>query len=76
MNSEKYRELMLRFAKELHDVGVTDDMLVAVKDQCDRHQNAASTSSDAITDRFVYRHDGYMIEAVRSVKLIAKKCSN
>ena len=26
MNNKKYEDLMLRFAKEIHDVGVTEDM--------------------------------------------------
>lgn len=74
MNKEKYEELMLRFAKELHDVGVTENMKKLVEDQYTRTPNVAGCGFDETTDRFVYRHDGYMIEAVRTVKLTVKKC--
>ena len=75
MHKEKYEELLLRFAKELHDVGVTEDMQKIIKSQCDRTPNVISASSDETTDRFTYRHDGYMVEAVRTVTLVVKKCS-
>ena len=75
MNKEKYEDLLLRFAKELHDVGVTEDMKKLVEDQYTNRPNIANTLADEITDRFSYRHDGYMIEAVRTVKLVIKKVS-
>ena len=37
MNKEKYEELMLRFAKELHDVGVTDKLKKSVETQYNKH---------------------------------------
>ena len=74
MNKEKYEELLLRFAKELHDVGVTEDMKKIIESQSSRHPNTASASTEEVTDRFVYRHNGYMIEAVRTIELVVKKC--
>jgi len=75
MNKEKYEDLTLRFAKELHDVGVTDNMKRIVEAQYTRHPNSINTSTEETTDRFTYRHGGYMIEAVRTVKLVVKKCA-
>lgn len=75
MNKEKYQDLMLRFAKELHDVGVTDNLKELIKDTYTRTPNIAGVEQTENTDRFTYRHDGYMIEAVRTVKLVVKKRS-
>ena len=75
MHKEKYEELLLRFAKELHDVGVTEDMKKIVEAQYTRAPNLSNSGAEAVTDRFSYRHDGYMIEATRMVKLVVKKCS-
>jgi len=74
MNKEKYEELMLRFAKELHDVGITESVTKIVNDQLSRAPNVICASAEESTDRFVYRHEGYMIEAFRIVKLSVKKC--
>ena len=74
MNREKYEELMLRFAKEVNDVGVSQELLDLIRDQLERMPNAKTACNDETTDRFVYRHDGYMIEAVRTVRLIVKTC--
>lgn len=74
MNKERYEDLLLRFAKELDDVGVTDDMKKIVSAQADRTPNVASAGADFTSARFVYRHDGYLIEAVQSVKLTVRKC--
>jgi len=74
MHKEKYEELLRRFSQELHEVGVTGGLRDLIADQCDRTPNAASASVDEVTDRFTYRHEGYMIEAVRMVKLVVKKC--
>jgi hypothetical protein len=75
MHKEKYEELLLRFAKELHDVGVTENMKKLVEAQYTRTPNLSNPHTEEVTDRFSYRHDGYMIEAVRTVKLLVKKCS-
>ena len=75
MHKEKYEELLRRFSQELHDVGVTGGLRDLITDQCDRIPNTVSASADVVTDRFTYRHDGYMIEAVRMVKLVVKKSS-
>ena len=75
MNKEAYEELLLRFAKELHDVGVTENMKKLVEAQYTRAPNLSNSSTEEVTDKFIYRHDGYMIEAVRTVKLLVKKVS-
>jgi len=75
MNKEKYKDLLLRFAKELNDVGVTEDMQKIVEAQYSRTPNITSVNADETTDRFTYRHDGYIIEATRSIKLVVKKCN-
>ncbi len=75
MHKEKYENLLLRFTKELHEVGVTDDMKKIVEAQYTRTPNIASSHTEEPTDRFTYRHDGYMIEATRTVKLVVKKCT-
>ncbi len=75
LNKEKYEDLILRFTKELHDVGVTEDMKKIIEAQYNRVPNVANVNTEETTDRFTYRHNGYMIEAVRSVKLVIKKCT-
>ena len=75
MHSEKYEELMLRFAKEMHDVGVTENMKKIIESQYTNRPNLSNPHTEEVTDRFSYRHDGYMIEAVRTVKLSVKKVS-
>jgi hypothetical protein len=74
MHKEKYEELLRRFSQELHEVGVTGGLKDLITDQCERTPNAPSAAVDEVTDRFTYRHEGYMIEAVRMVKLVVKKC--
>ena len=74
MHKEKYEEMLLRFAKEIHDVGVTENMKKIIEAQCTRTPNLSQSNTTEETDRFTYRHDGYMIEAVRTVKLTLKRC--
>jgi len=74
MNKEEFEKLILRFALELSEVGVTEDMLKILSARCERAPNAASASAEENTDRFVYRHNGFIIEAERTVKLVVKKC--
>lgn len=73
MYKEKYEELLRRFSQELHEVGVSENVKGLVQDQIDRHPNAAAANARETTDRFTYRHEGYMIEAVRTVELLVKK---
>ena len=73
MHKEKYEELLRRFAQELHEVGVSDNLHDLVKAKFDRTPNVVSAGDEETTERFTYRHDGYMIEAVRTVKLVVKK---
>lgn len=74
MNKEKYKDLMLRFAKEMHDVGVTDSMKEVIEAQYNRTPNLVGCRSEEAVRKFVYRHNGYEIEAVQSVTLSLKKC--
>ena len=74
MSKEKYEDLMLRFAKELHEVGVTEDMKKIIGAQSNRTPNAASCDIDEVTRKFYYQHDGFSIEAVQHIKLTLKKC--
>ena len=75
MNSKKFEDMMLRFAKELHDVGVTDNMKKIVEDQYTRTPNVGSTQAKETVRKFTYQHEGYMIEAIQNVNLIVKKCN-
>ncbi len=75
MHREKYEELMRKFAHELHEVGVTEEMKLRISDQCDKHPNVISTGTGPTTiSRFVYRHDGYVIEAKSTIELTIKTC--
>jgi hypothetical protein len=74
MNKVKFEELMLRFTKELHDVGVTNNMKKIVEDQYNRTPNVTASSSDENVKKFCYRHNGYEIEAVQNIKLSIRKC--
>ena len=74
MHKEKYEELLLRFALELNETGVTDDMLELIKSQIERAPNVAVADATQSTNRFTYRHDGYLIEAKQTVELVVKKC--
>jgi len=76
MHKEKYEELLLRFAKELHDVGVTENMKKIIESQYTNTPNLSNAHTEEATDRFVYRYNGYMIEASRAVKLVVKKVSS
>ena len=73
MHKEKYEKLLRRFSQELHEVGVSENLNGLVQDQIDRAPNVIVASAEETTERFTYRHDGYMIEAVRTVKLVVKK---
>ena len=74
MNQEKYKDLMLRFAKEMHEVGVTENMQKIVDAQIERTPNTVSAGVEDTTRKFYYQHAGYSIEAVQSVKLTLKIC--
>ncbi len=74
MNKVKYNDLILRFSKELYDVGVTCNMKKLVEDQYSRTPNISSCNASEAVRKFTYLHDGYMIEAVQTVTLKVKKC--
>jgi len=73
MNNKRYQDLMLRFAKEMHEVGVTENMKKIVEAQFNRTPNTVSCGTDENVRKFYYCHDGFMIEAVQNVKLTIKK---
>ena len=75
MNKEVYQDLLLRFAKELHQVGVTEDMKKIIEAQYTRTPNVSGAHVEEVTDTFMYRHDGYSIEARTTVELKVKKVS-
>ena len=75
MHKEEYEKLMLKFALEMSETGVTDDMIKLVRAQIERNPNLVSSSSEEVTDRFTYQHQGYLIEAQRTVKLVVRKCN-
>jgi hypothetical protein len=74
MHKEFYRDLTLRFAKELDEVGVTEDMHKLVEAQYTRTPNVTSCDVSENVRKFCYRHNGYEIEAVQSIRLTVKKC--
>tara|TARA_B100000131_G_scaffold168602_1_gene162987 strand:+ start:9651 stop:9878 length:228 start_codon:yes stop_codon:yes gene_type:complete len=75
MNKDAYKDLMLRFAKELDEVGVTDNSKKIIQDQYTRTPNIVSCSNEEVVKKFHYRHNGYMIEAVQTTKIVLKKCN-
>ena len=74
MSKDRYRDLMLRFAKELDDVGVTANLIKCAHDSFKRTPNLAGYSRDENVRKFYYQHDGYSIEAIQTVKLTVQKC--
>jgi hypothetical protein len=75
MSTVAYKDLMLRFAKELNDVGVTENLIKCAHDSFRRTPNIAGHTDEEKVRKFHYRHDGYLIEAIQTVKLTVKKCS-
>ncbi len=73
MNKEKYDILLKRFALELSEVGISDELILLIKDKFNTHANTSVASGEEITDRFEYRHQGYSIKAIRTVKLSVQK---
>ena len=74
MNKEEYEKLLKRFALELHEVGVTENMIKLVEANIQRVPNISSASTQEITEKFTYRHNGYIIEAKTTVELVVKTC--
>ena len=75
MNKDKYQELMRRFSQELFEVGVTEEMKSLIKDSLERTPNLASCQKEESVGKFSYRHNGYLIEAERTVRVLVKKCN-
>lgn len=74
MNKEEYEKLLVRFATELAEVGVTPEQIQALRDSMGRTPNLASLQSSRIVADFQYKHSGYMISAKRTVEITIKKC--
>jgi len=74
MHDEKYKDLMLRFAKEMNQVGVTENMIKIVHAQMERAPNLISAQAEDTTRKFTYRYDGYLIEAEQTVSIKVKTC--
>ena len=73
MHKKAYKELMLRFAKEVHDVGVTENIKKIVEEQFTRTPNIVNAQANETVRKFYYQHDGYCIEATQVVELRLKK---
>ena len=73
MHKENYEDLMLRFAKELHDVGVTENMKKIVEAQYTNRPNLSNPGTEEVVRKFLYRHNGYEIEATQKIKITLKK---
>ena len=52
MNNERYQELMLRFAKELHDVGVTESMKEIVEAQYTNRPNLSNPHTEDLSKKY------------------------
>ena len=74
MNKEEYEKLMLRFALELSEVGVTEDQVKLIQASLARTPNLTGCDQQETVSKFTYRHNGYLIEATRTVKLVVKTC--
>tara|TARA_Y100001970_G_scaffold271481_1_gene366936 strand:- start:55240 stop:55473 length:234 start_codon:yes stop_codon:yes gene_type:complete len=74
MNKEQYERLMKRFALELSEIGVTENMIKTTHDCLERTPNYASVNKQEVVKRFVYQHNGYLIEAKQTVEMTVKKC--
>lgn len=73
MSKKAYEELMLRFAKELHDIGVTENMRKIVEAQYSRTPNLASCGSCEAVKKFYYQFEEHSIEATQEIKLSLRK---
>ena len=75
MHKESYENLMLRFAKEIHEVGVSENLKKIIESQYNRTPNVSGCSAAEETRKFCYRHNGYEIEASQTVKISVKTCT-
>ena len=73
MSKEVYEDLLLRFAKELHQVGITEDLIQRAKSSFERTPNLAGYKNSEDVRKFYYQYDGYSIEATQTVMLEVKK---
>ncbi len=74
LHKEKYENLIKRFALELSEVGVTENMIKLVEAVLARSPNITSDTESEVISRFTYRHNGYLIEAKQTVELVVKTC--
>tara|TARA_B100000131_G_scaffold321231_1_gene371356 strand:+ start:1881 stop:2114 length:234 start_codon:yes stop_codon:yes gene_type:complete len=73
MHKEEYKDLILRFSKELYDVGVTEDSKKNIEDQYNRSPNIISCNTEEVVKKFSYENNGYKIEAKQTVSIVVKK---
>jgi hypothetical protein len=64
---------MLRFAKELHDVGVSEDLKKLIEAEYARAPNVVSVEQQEIAKRFLYQHGRCKIEAKQVVSIVVRK---
>ncbi len=76
MHKEEYEKLLKRFALELHEIGVTENMIKIVEAKMDRTPNIIGIEESERVREFTYRHNGYIIEAKTTVNLVVKKCKS
>ena len=74
MHKEEYEKLIKRFTLELSEVGITENLVKIIEARYDRTPHVIGVSESETTDSFVYKHNGYTIEAKRTVTLEVKKC--
>ncbi len=74
MNKEEYEKLMVRFATELAEIGVSHELLQGIKDTLERSPNIASVQKVETVANFQYKHNGYMIQAKKTIEVVVKKC--
>ena len=74
MHKEEYEKLLVRFATELAEVGVTPSQLELIRDTLVRAPNVASANQSETVADFQYKHNGYIIQAKKTVEIMVKKC--
>tara|TARA_X000001388_G_scaffold17135_1_gene10592 strand:+ start:188 stop:421 length:234 start_codon:yes stop_codon:yes gene_type:complete len=74
MHKEEYEKLLVRFATELAEVGVTPNQLELIRDTLLRAPNVASANQSETVADFHYKHNGYMIQAKKTIEIMVKKC--
>jgi len=74
MHKEEYEKLLVRFATELAEVGVTPIQLELLRDTFGRAPNIASANQSETVADFQYKHNGYTVQAKKTVEITVKNC--